>query len=117
MTKRLIRKDKPTICIDFDGVLNNYKGFDGDNLSTPRPGAREFLETLSKEYSITIFSVRRYTKIIVWLTKYDLLQYVHNVTSYKIPAVAYVDDRGINFNGDYDKVLQELKTFKPHWKE
>ena len=22
---------KPIICIDFDGVLNNYKGYDGDN--------------------------------------------------------------------------------------
>ena len=39
---------KPIICIDFDGVLNNYNGYDGDNLGTPRPGAKEFLEKLSK---------------------------------------------------------------------
>ena len=26
---------KPTICVDFDGVLNNYKGYDGDNLGIP----------------------------------------------------------------------------------
>ena len=37
---------KPIICIDFDGVLNNYNGYDGDNLGTPRPGAKEFLEKL-----------------------------------------------------------------------
>ena len=37
---------KPIICIDFDGVLNNYKGYDGDNLGTPKDGAKEFLEKL-----------------------------------------------------------------------
>lgn len=119
MTKRLIRrnKEKPVVCIDFDGVLNNYKGYDGDNLGTPKEGAREFLEELSRDYSITIHSVRRYTKIITWLTKHDLIKYVDNVTSYKIRALAYVDDRGINFDGDYKKVLHELKTFNPYWKE
>lgn len=117
MTKRLIRKDKPTICIDFDGVLNNYKGYDGDNLGTPRPGAKEFLEQLNQEYSITIHSVRRYSKIITWLTEYGLIMYVDNVTSYKVPATAYIDDRGINFDGDYEKALRKVKDFKPYWKE
>lgn len=114
---RLITKDKPTICLDFDGVFNTYKGYDGDNLGTPRPGLKEFLEQLTQEYSITIFSVRRYSKIINWLTNYDLLNYVDNVTSYKVPAVAYIDDRAIQFKGDYQETLEQLKDFKPYWRE
>ena len=114
---RLITKDKPTVCLDFDGVFNTYNGYDGDNLGKPRPGIKGFLEQLSKEYSITIFSVRRYSKIITWLDEYGLLSYVDNVTGYKVPAVAYVDDRAITFNGDYAATLKELKNFKPYWKE
>ena len=117
MTERLIPidKDKPPICIDFDGVLNTYKGYDGDNLGTPREGAREFLETLSREYTITIFSVRPYVKIIPWLEAHDLLCYVANVTSYKERAICYIDDRGLKFEGDYKECLKQLKGFKPYW--
>lgn len=116
MTTGIIPTKGQTICVDFDGVLNNYKGYDGDNLGTPREGAKEFLEQLSKEYDVVIFSVRRYSKIIKWLTDYDLLKYVVNVTSYKPLAVAYIDDRAIRFNGNYEKTLNELKGFKPYWK-
>ena len=112
---RLITKTKPTICLDFDGVFNNYKGYDGDNLGTPRPGIKKFLETLSQEYSITIFSARKYSLIIKWLKQHNLLMYVDNVTSYKPVAVAYIDDRAIQFKGDYNKALTELKQFKPYW--
>ena len=114
---RLITKDKPTVCLDFDGVFNTYNGYDGDNLGKPRPGLKKFLQQLSKDYSITIFSVRRYSKIITWLEDYNLLDYVDNVTSYKVPAVAYVDDRGILFDGDYNKALAQIKDFKPYWSE
>lgn len=116
MTTGIIPTKGQTVCVDFDGVLNNYKGYDGDNLGTPRPGAREFLEQLSKEYDVVVFSVRRYSKIIKWLTDYDLLKYVVNVTSYKPLAVAYIDDRAIRFNGNYNETLEELKDFKPYWK-
>lgn len=108
---------KPVICLDFDGVFNNYKGYDGDNLGSPREGIREFLETLSKDYTIEVCSVRRYSKIIIWLDKHDLLKYVANVTSYKPAAVCYVDDRGINFDGDYEKTLEQIKQFKTYWEE
>jgi len=108
---------KPFLCVDFDGVLNNYKGYDEDYLGTPREGAAEFLQTLSQKYTVIILSSRRYSKIIKWLQEYELLDYVGNVTSIKYPAVAYIDDRGIQFNGDYDKILQELEDFTPYWVE
>ena len=110
-------RTKPTICLDFDGVFNNYNGYDEDDLGTPREGIKEFLETLSKDYTIEVCSVRRYTKIMKWLHEHNLLQYVANVTRYKPIAVAYVDDRGITFNGDYDETLKQLKDFKTYWEK
>ena len=108
---------KPIICIDFDGVLNNYKGYDGDNLGTPRPGAKEFLEKLSKRFTVIILTVRRYSLVIKWLVDYNLWDYVQDVTSIKPAAVCYVDDRGINFNGDYDKAIKDINNFKTWWEK
>lgn len=108
---------KPVICLDFDGVLNNYSGYDGENLGTPRPGAKEFLEELNKNYRVVVLSARRYSHIIKWLNDYGLWEYVADVTSFKPPALAYIDDRGISFNGDYQEILEQLKDFKPYWSE
>ena len=108
---------KPNICLDFDGVLNIYKGYQGKNVGELRPGAREFLAQLNKEYNVIIFSVRPFHEIVRWLKKYDLVEYVWNVTSQKQPAHAYIDDRALRFNGDYNETLTELETFKPYWKE
>lgn len=109
---------KPIICIDFDGVLNNYNGYDGDNLGTPKDGAKEFLEKLSKKYIIIILSARRYSHIIKWLDHYDLWQYVADVTSFKPKnVVCFVDDRAIKFNGDYAEALRHINNFKTYWEE
>ena len=119
MSTRLIPKyHQKSIAIDFDGVLNNYSGYDGDNLGTPREGAKEFLMELSKEYNIVIYSARRYTKIIRWLNKYNLQEYICNVTGYKPKnVVCFIDDRGITFNGNYQEILDKLKSFKPYWQK
>lgn len=110
-------KMKPIICLDFDGIFNNYQGYDGDNIGQPRPGIEKFLQELNKKYRVWICSVRRYSKIQVWLDQHDLLKYVEFVTSYKPPAVAYVDDRAIRFNGNYEETLKEIKKSKPYWKK
>ena len=108
---------KPTICLDFDGVLNIYKGYKGEDTGELRPGAREFLEKLSKEYNVIIFSVRPFPQVVKWLYKHDLAGYVYDVTSQKLPAHAYIDDRALRFNGDYNETLKELQGFQPYWKE
>ena len=107
---------KPTIALDFDGVLNNYKGYDGDNLGTPRQGAKEFLETLSKNHKVVILTARNFAKVLNWLQEYDLSKYVYDVTNIKPPATAYIDDRAIPFNGDYEDTLAKLEYFEPYWK-
>ncbi len=108
---------KPTVCLDFDGVLNNYTHYDPNNCFTPRPGAKEFLEKLNENYTVVILTARRFDKVERWLKNYGLRKYVFDVTNIKPPAVAYIDDRGIEFNGNYDIVLKQLEHFQPYWKE
>jgi len=109
---------KPNICVDFDGVLNNYKGYKGaDELYEPRIGAREFLQKLSEKYNVIILSARTPSKIYDWLIEHDLKEYVCDVTRTKAGAIAYIDDRAITFNGNYNTVLEELDGFKAHWEE
>ena len=108
--------NKVQLCIDFDGVLNTYKGYKGENeLYEPRQGAKEFLDRLSEVYTIIIFTTRNRDKVLEWLKQYELDQYVHDVTDIKIPAIAYIDDRALKFDGDYEKVIDELRDFKVHW--
>ena len=105
---------KSNVCVDFDGVLNNYTGWNGeDDLSTPREGAREFLQNLQEEYTVVIFTARDKDKVKEWLELYDLP--FDSVTNIKEGAVAYIDDRAIRFDGDYNKCLSELYSFEPHW--
>lgn len=108
---------KPTVCVDFDGVLNNYTHYDENNCFTPREGAKEFLEKLSKDYRVVILTARRFDKVQRWLKNYGLHKYVFDVTNIKVPATAYIDDRAIEFNGDYEIILKQLESFKPYWKD
>lgn len=109
---------KKLIYIDFDGVLNQYKGWqDAYVLFKPRDGVKEFLNVLSQDYEIHIFTTRNPDCIKSWLTKYNLICYVDHITNIKAPAYAYIDDRAIRFKGNYLQTLTELKNFKPYWKE
>lgn len=105
---------KKTVAVDFDGVLNNYKGYDPDDLGTPRQGVHDFLETLDKEYTIIIHSTRPSDKIERWLRENHLDKYIQRVTQNKPPAVAYIDDRAVRFNGDYKDCLKRF-TEKAYW--
>lgn len=105
------------VCVDFDGVLNTYHGYKGKyEHGVPRDGAKEFLETLSKQYQVAIFTCAEIVIVRDWLVKYDMMKYVWDITSCKLPAIAYIDDRGIRFNGDYNDVLSQLKDNRPYWK-
>ena len=109
-------KFKMNIAVDFDGVLNNYSGYDPHDLCTPRSGVEDFLKQLNKQFDVIIYSTRNSSHIVKWLEKYHLDKYIKVVTDKKPVAVAYIDDRAIRFNGDYQECLDNLIT-KAYWQK
>lgn len=108
-----------TICLDFNGVLDTYTGWKPGGTGIdypPRDGVMEFLQALHQRgYDIIIHSTISSYSIREWLHKYGMEDLVDRVTNIKPPAIAYVDDRAIRFDGDYGKVLEQLEGFRPYW--
>lgn len=109
---------KKTIVFDFDGVIHKYsKGWqDGSIYDEPVEGIKDVINELHKDYEIFIVSTRArelsgQTEIENYLDKngieYDC------VTSIKVPAIIYVDDRCIKFDPkNLDTLIQDIKEFK-----
>mgnify|MGYP001397834301 CR=1 FL=1 len=110
------------IAIDFDGVIHNFdKGWhDGTCYGEPLPGSLEAIKFLSKKYNIIIFTAKAKSNrplvngktgielVEEWLKKYNIMQYVKEITSDKPRAKIYIDDNGYRFN-DWDKALKDLE--------
>jgi len=104
-------KDKKNISIDFDGVIHDWsKGWhDGTCYGEPIKGALEAIKLLSKKYQIIVFTAKCRPDrppingktgkqlVIEWLKKYDLLDYIFEVTHEKPRAMIYIDDKGYRF--------------------
>ena len=89
---------KKTVLIDLDGVLNNYNGNFNETYFPPmKTGADKFLENLSKNYAIVIFTARNLLCTSKWLIDNKL-------------------DRAINFNGNYSDLTNEIRDFKVWYK-
>lgn len=106
-----------TVALDFDGVLNTYIGWKGDNeLFQPRSGVLLFLTALKERgYKIVVYSTRPAESIERWLKKYDLIDYVDGIFNQKPLAYVYVDDRAITFDGSFSNAFQKIIDFKAHW--
>ena len=107
---------KQSIMVDFDGVLNDYQYYDKHNLPKIKDGAKEFVEELSKNYVLVIFTTREKNQTKKWLKENGLDKYFEDITSVKYPATIYLDDRAIQFRGDFNETLKDIKNFKPYWK-
>ncbi len=105
------------VCVDLDGVLNQFDGWKGpDYFHPPRPGAREFLQKLrSLGYEVVIFTVRWKPHVEHWLTQNGLAEFVNGVTDKKPPAHLYIDDRAFCFRGDFQEALDLIPHFRAHW--
>jgi len=109
-----------TICLDFDGVVHSYiSGWKGETIISdpPVPGTKRAIEMLRMDYEVKIHSSRcripeGRTAIELWLKKYDIV--VDEVCDHKPPAIVYVDDRGVQFNGDWMETIEAIHNFR-HW--
>lgn len=113
--------NKKTIVFDFDGVIHKYsKGWqDGSIYDEPVEGIKEVINELRKDYKVVIVSTRTSTQegelaIKLWLEQYGFV--VDGLVKEKPPAVMYIDDRAINFNGNCNTLMRDIKKFKS-WTE
>jgi len=103
-----------TIAIDFDGVVHKYsKGFaDGTAYDEPVEGALEAINILMRwGFAVYIFSTRNEQQIQDWFARHNLglptqiirdeifweTSEILGISKRKLPAIAYIDDRGIRF--------------------
>lgn len=108
---------KKTILIDLDGVLNTYTGNYDENFIPPiKDGAHDFLEKLADKFDIKIFTTRNKLLASKWIIENKLDNYISEVTNTKEPAWIIIDDRCINFQGDYDKIFDQIENFKVWYK-
>ena len=113
---------KKTVVFDFDGVIHSYtSGWQGiDNIPDPPvPGIEEALKEIHDAgYEVVIVSTRcsealGLFAINTWLEYHGLFQYVDKILKEKPPAIVYVDDRVICFDGKPENLLEQIKLFKP----
>ena len=110
-------KYRKTILIDLDGVLNEYTGgFDKDYIPPIKDGAKEFLENLSENFDIKIFTTRNKILATKWLINNSIDQFVVDITNVKDLAWLYIDDRCINFDGNFENLSNNINNFRPWYR-
>ena len=53
---------------------------------------------------------------VKWLIKNNIDKYFKNVTNIKNPAYIYLDDRAIQFKGNFKETLKDIENFKVYYK-
>jgi len=123
---------KPTLCIDFDGVLHSYtSGWKGADVvpDPPVDGAMRFLWDAAEHFTLAIFSSRSHQSggkaaMKEWLTEHfrsfwtadrthadDILAEIQWPNE-KPAAFLSIDDRALCFEGAWPDA-KELLGFKP----
>jgi hypothetical protein len=128
--------NKPTLCIDFDGVINPYsRGWQDGSIydADVVPGFFEWAYVAQDHFRLVIYSSRSKTEtgrraMFSWLQERhgrwlttsgkDKLGQIldYEFASEKPAAFLTIDDRALTFNGDwYDDAYwpEKLRAFKP----
>jgi hypothetical protein len=117
--RRPIMERKPTIVVDFDGVICENK-FPDDG--EPLEDVREALNTLKKAgYHITIHT-RRTSSFFKKLLVHNQFQWIEDYMEYyklhfddiwmpdKPVADAYIDNKAIKFDNNWGEITEEIIT-------
>lgn len=131
--------DKPTLCLDFDGVIHSYESGWLQPYFIPDPpvkGALAFLHEAVQHFDVKIYSSRSgqdggVRAMMVWLEYWARKELTNVEPTYAANAVINaicwnknawpmtkpsafltIDDRGWTFNGQFPSI-DEIKRFKP----
>lgn len=111
---------KKTVAFDFDGVIHSYtSGWQGAAVvpDPPVPGIKESIEALrAAGYEVVVVSSRANTEegcaaINNFLKEHEII--ADMVTNNKPPALVYVDDRAICFDGKVESLVEKIINFRP----
>lgn len=111
---------KYTVVFDFDGVIHSYKsGWKGAEVipDPPVEGIREAIADIrNADYEVAVVSTRCATPagleaVKTYLANNDII--VDKVCAEKPPAIVYIDDRALCFDGQCHTLLEKIKNFKP----
>ena len=80
------------------------------------PVVKKFLKILSKaDVDFIVFTSRESKEhILQWFRKHRL-PIPLDVTNTKVKAAAYIDDRAVYFDGNFDNLIKTLADFKVYW--
>lgn len=111
---------KQTVVFDFDGVIHSYiSGWQGVGVipDPPVPGIKEAIDNIrAVGYEVIVVSTRcadwhGLQAVKAYLKKHDIV--VDNVMKEKPPAIVYIDDRAICFDGHPETLLDKIVNFTP----
>ena len=112
---------QPLIAVDLDGTIFEYKEWKGtDHFGKPIKGVKKSLKFLQKlGYRIVIHTTRTNhlvnnepPKVLYWKVRKELEK--HGIPFNKIytigkpPAEFFIDDRAVQFKGDWEETLKEI---------
>ena len=105
-----------TVCIDYDGVIAQKGGDAVFPTMPPVDGALEALRTISKRYTIILFTCRAredrpescIDELWLWLDKYGMAEYISEITAVKPRAKYYLDDKAGRFMNNWEFCLGEM---------
>jgi hypothetical protein len=112
-----------TIAVDFDGVLHSYTTpwLSADMIPDPPvPGAIEWLNEITKRLTVVIHTTRGKDgspfgrdAVQEWLRANGYVGPELLVTDHKIPALVYLDDRALRFDGTNFPTADEVHRLRP----
>lgn len=109
-----------TVVFDFDGVIHSYtSGWKGETCipDPPVPGIMEAISGIrAKGYEVVVVSTRCNTHegrlaVYRYLAIHGIE--VDGVRKEKPPAIVYIDDRAICFDGHPETLLGKIEHFVP----